>query len=154
MEKTKKINPNYILIPVVIAVALFVYIQFSSYSPQTNTQSLDTTENQSTEVKGISEGKIRIPYPINSEKLSEGDSDGIKNVVLQTTETPQRMKSFYDNALLAKEWAIETETEEDNFFAVSYKKNDATIDVFITKQQEGRNDQNALTLVTIELSEN
>lgn len=152
--KIKKINPNYILVPVVIAITLFVYIHFSSYSPQSTTENLDVTQAQPTEVKGIAKNKTRIPYPINSEKLSESESEGNKSIILQTTETPEKMKNFYDNALIAKEWMIETETKEDNFYAVIYTKDDETIDMFIAKQQEDQDDENAITIVTIELSKN
>ena len=145
-KKTNKLSKNtkiYLMISIsFVALTIFVYFNFQQYQPKALKQLKD--------VKTIEgEESFLLPYPQNSTKVSIDKTATSEQTTFHTTKAVTEVRDFYKNALLSKDWKIETESSQDESIHIQFKNKEATITVNAFEQNSGTE-----TLVTIDVVEN
>jgi hypothetical protein len=139
---------KYYSIPILLALLLllilgFMYTDFSKYTPESQ-ERVETTPYQTPEVSGII-----IPYPVNSEKISDNKSLEGRQITLSTTQSQEEIHKFYRNVFLSDEWELESEGAKDSFYITEYKTKDNIIIVTTSQLEEDEN----TTIVSVEIKE-
>lgn len=162
LKKLKKIDVNYIIVPVLGITSIVSYITFASYKP------LETSDNnQTAQVKGMQDvfnanessdsedqsntsGNERIILPVlfTAEVISDNFSDQTRTMTLQTSTEPQEVMNFYDAALVKRDWEIDSFGESGTFLTKRYKRGKDSIEVSISKQLAEQSKD--ITIVTVE----
>jgi len=113
---------RYLISAFLIIIGIIVYVRFQNYEP--------TLLKQIQEVKGIATGqKDTLPYPLESNKTSETKTFSTEHITIQTTASYTKVKEFYENILLEKNWKIESQEKNNKFEILKFKKDKQLITI-------------------------
>jgi len=90
---------------------------------------------------------LGIPCPQKSQKISSVQTTELTQITFRTEKTPEEIQEFYTNIAREKEWKVQSQSENENFFVSKYKRNDDVITVLASKPIE-----NELTLASVEIT--
>lgn len=134
----KGINYSVVLGAVFLALFGAAYLNFTQYKPKVLTEVR--------EVKGARVSSLNLPKPLSAKLLSDTSiSNNYQQMTIETPDTANKVKEFYDNVFLSKDWRIDKQGMEGEFYITKYRKDDESIYVSTSNQTEGN------TLITIEI---
>ena len=123
----------------IIGIFSFTYISFLKYQPKI----LKKVE----EVKGLSTiNTDDIPYPTDAIKIGFNQTPNSKQTTFQTSKTREEVQAFYKNIFSGKRWKLLTERIVDHTLTFTYQKDQETVTVVATSQEE-----NTYTVVSVEV---
>lgn len=97
----------------------------------------------SPKVKGIKTDEF--PYPQDAEKVGSSTTKASGQITFRTSQTQQELMNFYKDFYENKNWKTVLEEVKGTNASVVFKKNNESINIFMTKEEELGN-----TLVSIE----
>lgn len=118
------------------------YINFTTYRPKALAEVPEVRS-----YKKKNDNIFNIPYPVDTEKISDNKTTDTRQVTLQTTLSEQKMQEFYNTVLTSDGWEIETENEGEIFNTVKYKKDGNFTTISTSKQKE----DSEITIISIEI---
>lgn len=132
---------RYALPIILVCLGVLTYIRFQNYQPK--------LLKQLQEVKGIVAVKPdMLPYPLESTKIAETKTETTEHVTIQTTADHIKVKNFYENILLEKEWKIESQETNSKFSILKFKRGNQTINIISSLEKDDADK----TIVSIEIN--
>jgi hypothetical protein len=128
---------------IVLGLILFTYFNFTFYRPK--------VLKQISEVKGYKtqDTLLNVPYMTGTKEIGLSSTKGGRQITLEVNKTPETVRSFYKNVFLDKGWVMTTSSKNDNSTVDSYKLDDYSAAVIISKE-----DAISRTVIGINITQN
>ena len=136
----KQMSRNTVISAILMSVGLISILSvshhnFSKYRP------IKTYE--SPKVRGVKTDEF--PYPQDAEKVGSSTTKASGQITFKTSQTQQELINFYKDFYENKNWKTALEEVKGTNASIVFKKNNESINVFMTKEEVLDN-----TLVSIE----
>ncbi len=126
---SKKVVQITILSVLLIILSSFTYFNFAKYQPK--------ILKKIHEVKGLSNIITDdTPYPADAVKIGSNQTPNSIQTTFKTGKTQPEVQEFYKNVFSSKKWKLITEKTTDHTLTFAFKKEEETVTVVVTPQED------------------